>query len=198
MTTKRLHAEQMSDARVRVAVTRVLNGVPSEVKSSFLHAVAPDEAVASQPSGDVPDPALWGRAPRDEAVGAAGLGVLERAFAVRTKVLAASLTRRQAADLLSVSDQAVTDKIASGDLIAVKQGREWRLPAWQFDADAGQGFLPGLSRLHHAFPGGVVSLTIWATSSNVELGGRAPADLLAEGEVDRVLAVVAGANAAAW
>jgi hypothetical protein len=48
------------------------------------------------------------------------------------------------------------------------------------------------------FPGGMVSLSRWATAPNVELGGMAPADALAAGRVQDVIGVAATATAVAW
>lgn len=57
---------------------------------------------------------------------------------------------------------------SAGDLLGLKKGREWRLPAWQFSAEAAQGSVAGLAEVHRAFPGGVGSLTEWITTPNVE------------------------------
>ena len=88
---------------------------------------------------------------------------------------AASLkTRAEAAQLLRISDQAVSDRLAAGDLVGLKDGRVWKLPAWQFDADTENGWLPGIVDLRQHFPAGPVTLTAWVTAPNVDLGGRTP------------------------
>jgi hypothetical protein len=69
---------------------------------------------------------------------------------------------------------------------------------WQFDPDSRRGFVSGLARLHEAFPGGVVSLTEWATAPNVDLAFSTPARRLALGYVDEVVDLAAAGTAAAW
>ncbi|NGP09550.1 helix-turn-helix domain-containing protein [Rhodococcus sp. 14C212] len=49
--------------------------------------------------------------------------------------------------------------LTAGDLLGLKKGRQWRLPPSQFDADAKQGFVPGLAKASRVFAGGAVSLT---------------------------------------
>ena len=113
-------------------------------------------------------------------------------------MIEASLTRTETAELLDISEQAVLDRLEAGDLIGLKKGREWRLPAWQFNPDAERGFVPGLARLREVFPGGAVSLTEWAVAPNVELDGSTPADELAAGHVEDVVRVAHTGTAAAW
>lgn len=113
-------------------------------------------------------------------------------------MLDASLTRSEAADLLDVSEQAVLDRLEAGDLIGLKKGREWRLPSWQFSADAERGFVPGVRRLREAFPGGVVTLTEWVTRPHVDFGGSTPAAELAAGHVDQVITTARAGSLAAW
>ena len=100
-------------------------------------------------------------------------------FADRQAVLAQSITRAEAAQLLRISDQAVSDRLTAGDLVGLKDGRVRRLPAWQFDADTANGWLPGISQLRTHFPGGPVTLTTWATTPNVDLRDQTPAARLA-------------------
>ena len=57
--------------------------------------------------------------------------------------------------------QSVTAKLASRKLVAVKVGREWRLPAWQFDPDVPTGVLPDLATRQAVFPGRPMSLSRW-------------------------------------
>ncbi len=44
---------------------------------------------------------------------------------------------------------------------SLRRGRVNHLPAWQFHEDRE---LPGLKQLIAAYPGGALSLTVWATS----------------------------------
>ena len=115
---------------------------------------------------------------------------LAATFADRQAVLAQSITRAEAAQLLRISDQAVSDHLTAGDLVGLKDGRVWRLPAWQFNADTAHGWLPGIAQLRTHFPGGPITLTTWATTPNVDLGDQTPAARLAAGNLDQVLLAV--------
>ncbi|QDP97735.1 helix-turn-helix domain-containing protein [Microlunatus elymi] len=113
---------------------------------------------------------------------------LSAEFAARQEVLEKSLTIRQASALLGISPQSLRERAARGrSLLALKAGREWRLPAWQFDANCSGGVLPDLGRLSEIFPGGVVALTRWVCRQCEELGGSSPVDVLLAGRSEIVL-----------
>jgi excisionase family DNA binding protein len=188
-TTKREKAP--SAAEVTSAVQSVLQLVPASVQAGFV------DAVTVNSTADL-DESLWGAAPAPAKQRAAALQALEDDFVARRAVLDNSLTRAEVANLLGVSNQAVLERLETGDLIGLKKGREWRIPMWQINPDAERGFLPGLAQLRRVFPGGLVSLTRWATTPNVELGDKTPADVLASGHVDDVIRVAATITAAAW
>lgn len=118
-------------------------------------------------------------------------------FVARRDLLRVALSTSEVAELLGVSPQAVLDRLRDGDLVGLKDGREWRIPMWQVNASAERGFVPAIAGLRRLFPGGVVSLSRWATTPNVDLDGVAPADALAAGRVQEVIAVAATATAAA-
>lgn len=169
----------------------VLGGVPDSAREGFVRSVVGGR-------GDELDATLWGKGPTFADRKEAALENLRRQYATRRAVVETSLTRGEAAELLDVSEQAVLDRIEAGDLVGLKKGREWRLPSWQFNPDAERGFVPGLAQLCRVFPGGVVSLTQWATAPNADLDGAAPADELAAGRVARVVRVAEAATSAAW
>lgn len=151
------------------------------------------------PTGaDALDENLWGPAPTAGEDSAAQIMLLRRSFADRRRLEEQSLTRDQAADLLGVSPQMVTEYLHKGDLLGLKIGRSWLIPAWEFDADAERGFLPGLCPLQRAFPGGVVTLTQWVIRPSADLDGRTPRDALVAGDVDDVLDVATTLTAAGW
>jgi hypothetical protein len=142
------------------------------------------------------DETLWGRAPSDRELARArraSYATLEDAL---RDALSDALTREQAATRLGITPQAVSKRVASGGLIALRRGRVSRLPAWQFYED---GTLPGLKQLIAAYPGGALSLTIWATSPTPDLDGSTPARVLARrGGVSRVLETAGALTPAAW
>jgi hypothetical protein len=174
-----------------VVLRDVLTSVPNSARDGFVRTVVGDPS-------DGLDTALWGPGPSPAERKEAALANLRLQYESRRQVVEASLTRTEAAELLDISQQAVLDRLEAGDLIGLKKGREWRLPAWQFSPDAERGFVPGLARLRKVFPGGAVSMTEWATSPNVELEGATPADELAAGHVDVVVHAASTGTAAAW
>ena len=144
------------------------------------------------------DPALWGDAPSTAEAARAHLANLTAKFADRQTVLAQSITRADAAHLLGISDQAISDRLNAGDLVGLKDGRAWKLPAWQFDADTENGTLPGIAALRQHFPAGPVTLTAWVTAPNADLDGHTPAARLAAGDVDQVLRAAQAGGPIAW
>lgn len=172
------------------ALEEALAAVPDSERDSFVLGVVGDD--------DGLDPALWGPPPTSVDRKRAALENLRRQYHARRAVTDASLTRTEAAELLDVSEQAVLDRLKTGDLVGLKKGREWRLPAWQFHADTETGFLPGLSQVGAVFHGGAVSLTEWAQTPNKDLEGTTPADALAAGQVEDVVRAAHAGTAAAW
>lgn len=75
-------------------------------------------------------------------------------------------------DLLGVSPQTVSEWVAQHKLVGLKDGREWRFPAWQFTPDNAEPVLPDLDRLVATFPGGEVSLSRWMNRANDNFAGR--------------------------
>ena len=121
--------------------------------------------------GDL-DEALWGAQPGEGEIAAAritGEATVEKAL---EQALHGALTRDEAAERLGISPQAVSKRRAARSLVALRRGREWRLPAWQFHED---GVLPGLRLLIAAYPGSPLALTMWATTPNADLDGLTPA-----------------------
>jgi len=174
------------------ALRTVIEDLPANEIISFI------EAVTGNDASDGLDPTLWGPSPSTAEATRAHMVNLAARFADRQAVLTQSITRAAAAQLLGISDQAVSDRLAAGDLVGLKDGRAWKLPAWQFDADTESGWLPGIAQLRQHFPTGPVTLTAWATTPNVDLGDHTPAAVLAAGDLDQVLLVAQARGPAAW
>lgn len=60
------------------------------------------------------------------------------------------LTTTQAAKLLGVSDARIRQRLQERTLLAIRDGRSWKLPVFQF---AGKGELPGWGEVAQALPG---------------------------------------------
>jgi excisionase family DNA binding protein len=188
------HQERTSLSAVEVgsAVHAALEAAPAAVKAGFVEAVT-----STAPDRDL-DESLWGSAPSATEVRTAALQTLKDDFVARRELLHASLSRAEVAELLGISSQAVLDRLTHGDLAGLKDGREWRIPMWQVHAGAERGFLPGIADLQRVFPGGLVALSRWAVTPNVDLEDRTPANALAAGHVQDVIAVATKTTAAAW
>lgn len=181
--------QQMTSTQSRVV--ELVHQVPD----SRLQQILPPSSEQAAPDLDE---RFWGPAPSDVEVGAAILASVTHEFQDRQHVLGQSLSRSQVAELLGISRQAVSELIGSGRLLGLRHGREWRLPAWQLDADAAEGYLPGIADLLQAFPGGVISLTLWVQQPNADLDGRRPVNVLQTGGVSQVVAAARALTAAAW
>ncbi|WP_345340799.1 hypothetical protein [Rhodococcus olei] len=107
----------------------------------------------------------------------------------RREQLAKSFTRKEVAELLGVSAQTVSDMLAEGRLVGLKDARSWKLPAWQFTPDLEDPVLPEVGRLAQSFPGGVVSLSRWMNRPNDNFDGRTPAQEMVR-DSDHVFAVI--------
>ncbi|MGI8873076.1 MAG: hypothetical protein ACR2KP_01860 [Egibacteraceae bacterium] len=99
-------------------------------------------------------------------------------------------TAQVAAVLGGVSRQAVADRRARGRLLGLRTSDGvWVYPAFQF---TGSTVLPGLTDLLGCFDGDSVdgwTLTSWLRSPRAGLDGRSVLDLLAEGDVERAVAL---------
>ena len=144
------------------------------------------------------DAALWGPKPSSEQATAGVLANLRKQFAGRRTLEDESVSRAEAAALLGISDQAVTGALEAKRILGFKRGRRWLLPAWQFDPEAERGMLPALGELAAVFPGGVVSLSAWATRPHPDHAGGTPRDALAKGKADAVLRSARMVTAAGW
>lgn len=92
-------------------------------------------------------------------------------------VFADALDVKAAAERLGVSSATVDEMVHRGDLVAVRLGGAWLLPAWQFNAG---GVLHGIPHVLESWTGTTVSLSMWARTPSGELRGRTPAEALAE------------------
>lgn len=108
----------------------------------------------------------------------------------RQHLIARSLARHETASRLGVSAQAVSDMLDRGALIGLKEGREWRIPEWQFDPESPTGVLPSLRDLASRFPASVVALSRWIEREHPDLDGMTPRAALRRGNVEGVLRLI--------
>lgn len=149
-------------------------------------------AVARSPQ----DQEAWGAPPSQWELAAAETVGERIRDAALTGALKGALTREQAATRLGVTAQAVSERRKAGKLTALRRGREWRFPAWQFGDD---DVLPGLAELIASWPGTTLGLSTWAAQPAPDLGMRTPAqELSRRGGAERVLELTAAISAAAW
>jgi excisionase family DNA binding protein len=111
-------------------------------------------------------------------------------------LLQTGLTTTQAAKLLGVSDARIRQRLQDRTLLAIREGRSWKLPVFQF---AGKGELPGWGEVAQAFPGDVsmVAVESWLLLPNTDLVTGAdetptsPRAWLLEGRSSQPVAVLA-------
>lgn len=108
----------------------------------------------------------------------------------RRNLIKHSVTRYEAARRLGVSAQAVSYMLDRGSLVGLKEGREWRLPEWQFEPESPSGVVAGLRDIAARFPASVVALSRWIERENPDLGGSTPRAALRRGDVQNVVRLV--------
>jgi|HubBroStandDraft_2_1064218.scaffolds.fasta_scaffold00096_4 hypothetical protein len=176
-----------------LAVELATQEVPATLISAFDAALSQSAAADET---DQLDEALWGSTPTDRELADARRASYTTLTGAMHKAFSDALTRDQAAERLGITPQAVSKRVASGGLVALRRGRVNRLPAWQFYEDT---VLPGLKQVISTYPGGALSLTIWATSPSPDLDATTPAHALSRrGGLLRVLEVARGLTPAAW
>ena len=152
--------------------TDLRDAIAAVVDEADQSEVARLEAAAATESPDDLDELFWGAAPDSVTAVTAVLADLSDQFAQRQQLAADGISRDATAELLGITAQSVTAKLAARKLVGIKLGREWRLPTWQFDPDVPTGVLPDLDTLQAVFPGGPVTLSQWILRAQPEFDGR--------------------------
>lgn len=110
-----------------------------------------------------------------------------RMQANRARLLADCVTASEAGEMTNRSRQAVEKHRREGNLVALRVGREWRYPKWQFDIDGPRGLVPGLDAIVsnlHLSPFGVA---VWLTTPRSELDEESPIAALRKRKTDKVV-----------
>lgn len=152
---------------------------------------------------DTVDEDLWGPTPTGAQLGAAAQSAQRESDARLAQVRAVSVTAEEAARRTRVRGDAVIAAIAAKQLLAVVAADgQLLVPTWQLatsgSAVGSKPALAGVADLVMAFPGGTVALTLWARKPSVDLDGRTPAQALADGHAEAVVATARALTAAGW
>jgi Protein of unknown function (DUF2384) len=142
-------------------------------------AVVAAAAVATRRRPTALPPAVRTHPP--ERVAAARARTLEAFLEARSALLADSLSTIEVARRLGVSAAAVTKRRVAGRLVAFRHRGDWRYPAWQL---ADGAVLPGIADAWREMPHHAEDLRAvrWFTLPSRHLGGRAPIDVLRDGD----------------
>ena len=105
----------------------------------------------------------------------------------RDRLLHESVSAEEAGRLTGRSRQAIERQRRAGRVIALRVGRRWSYPAWQFDADAPGGLVPGLDEVLEYLRMSPTGVAVWLTSPQPQLGDQQPIQLLRNRRTDEVL-----------
>ncbi len=105
----------------------------------------------------------------------------------RARLLADCISASQAGQITNRSRQAVERQRREGRLVALRAGRQWRYPKWQFDIDGPGGLVAGLDVVVRSLRLSPHASALWLTTPKAELGGKAPIAALHKRQTDRVI-----------
>lgn len=167
-----------------------------EQTEQVLHAAL--EAIAP-PNGGQEQTRIAGMPLVPPEVGAAAAAfVAARSHLSRETLLADAISTVATARRLHMTRQGIAARIRRGDLLAIRVGKYYRLPAWQFDDHAEDGLVAGLPRVLHALTASSLAKARWLTRPSPYLGGETPLAVLMRGDLETVLAEARGVEAAGW
>jgi hypothetical protein len=106
--------------------------------------------------------------------------------ATREAILKDALTADAVAAFLSRTRYVIDRLRQSGALLAIKDGRFFRFPRWQFDETSKDGLLPGFERALKIMDASVLRKAAWFIRPNIHFKNRTPIEALRAGEVERV------------
>ncbi len=105
----------------------------------------------------------------------------------REAILKESITAAEAAELTGRSRQALERLRRQGRLLALRKGKQWRYPRWQFDGDAPGGVLPGMEEVLRTLDLSPLGTAFWLLEPYEQLGGSPPIKLLRAHRTEPVL-----------
>jgi excisionase family DNA binding protein len=124
----------------------------------------------------------------------AGRVLAEQFATIRNRLLNEGLSTPEAAKQLSLSQEGIRKKAARKELLALKLGRDYRFPRWQFTHDSADGIIPGLREVLHASVLDPLELAAWFESEMEALGDRTPIEAIQSGDLDDVVAAAEAAG----
>lgn len=161
---------------VAVLLDLVRSGIPlperTALSRGILSAIETVREASHDPLAEVDEP-------MDAAEVARELSLAEKeAQAAREEILRESVSSAEAARLTGRSRQAIERLRREGRLLALRSGRQWRYPKWQFDPDAPGGVLPGLAEVIDHLGLSPSAAASWLLEPSPRLGGEAPVEHL--------------------
>ena len=105
----------------------------------------------------------------------------------RARLLADCVSASEAGELTNRSRQAVERQRREGNLVALRVGREWRYPKWQFDIDGPRGLVQGLGAVVRNLCLSPYGAALWLTTPKPELHDEAPIVALHKQHTDLVV-----------
>ncbi len=96
----------------------------------------------------------------------------------REILLKDSVSVAEAAALIGRSRQSIERLRQDDRLLALRAGRQWRYPRWQFEPDAPGGVLPGLEEVIRNLQLSPSGAAFWFLQPSERLGGVPPIELL--------------------
>lgn len=122
-----------------------------------------------------------------KGVAAVALSADVHAIENRARLLAGCVSSSEGGELTNRSRQAVERQRRAGQLLALRSGRQWCYPRWQFDVDGRGGLVPGLAAVLKRLRLSPYGAALWLTTRRRELGDKAPSELLSRGQAERVI-----------
>jgi len=123
---------------------------------------------------------------------------LFRYFQRRRKLIKSAFTAPQVGQILDTSRQTPHDRVASQNLLAIKEDGKYLFPSWQFDASGANGVIDGLPDVIKSLNMSDYAKLNWFTRSNPYLDGAIPYEALKAGQKDRVIAEASAAGSVKW
>ena len=164
------HLQELDPERRR-RLARGLRGVVEEYR----------DRPAADPLAEVDEPL-----DEEEAVAAVLWADLE-AEENRARLLRECVSADEAGRLTGRSRQAVERQRRDGRVLALREGRQWRYPAWQFDTDGPGGLVPFLPEVVARLFRSPAGAAAWLTAARPELDGDTPLDRLKRRDAEPVL-----------